>query len=74
MIKNGAYTITTPLNIEKIPYPKEEVEHLVNQIIKVYCESNGHNAYYNKQIETCLTTLNDGLRLMLTPRLLIKDV
>lgn len=74
MIKNGAYTITKPMEIEKLPYPKEEVEHLVNQIIKVYCESNGHNAYYNKQIETCLTTLNDGLRLTLTPRLVIKDV
>jgi hypothetical protein len=74
MIKNGDYKITMPVEIEKNTYPKEEVEHLVNQIIKVYCESNGHNAYYNKQIETCLTTLNDGLRLMLTPRILIKDV
>jgi hypothetical protein len=51
-------------SIEKIEYPKDDIEFIVGQIIRLEKES-GH--MYSNQIDNAMTTLNESLKLVCKP-------
>lgn len=62
------------IQFEKIPYEKEMVEHLVDQLIKLqraYDCSNGLSA--KTEITHAMKTINKSLDMLLTPILIHKN-
>jgi uncharacterized protein (DUF2164 family) len=65
------------VRVEKVKYPKEEIEHVVDQIIKLHNTVSGKNdsygaGYYNQNIEDSMKILNEGLKMLVTPKLYLK--
>jgi hypothetical protein len=58
------------MNVEKLPYPENEIEHIITQIIRLTNECK-HNDY-NHNIDETLTILNDMLKLLTKPIMVLK--
>jgi hypothetical protein len=59
------------MKVEPIPYPEKEIEHIITQIIRLTDECK-HNDY-NHNIDETLTILNNMLKMLTKPILVMKN-
>lgn len=59
------------MDIQKIPYAKEEIEHLVDQIIKLNCEIEKGN--FSNELSRSIDILCDALEMIAKPQLIISN-
>lgn len=63
------------IKFEKIPYEKEMVEHLVDQLIKLQRTYDCSNGISSKtELSHAMKTINKSLDMVLTPCLILKDL
>lgn len=57
------------VKFERLPYPKDEIEHLVKQLIDLH-DSNQRE--YDQEIVNAMATINEYLKLLTRPYLVLK--
>jgi hypothetical protein len=58
------------MKVEPLPYPEKEIEHIITQIIRLTDECK--DSMYSHHFDETLSILNDMLRLMTKPIMVIK--
>jgi hypothetical protein len=60
------------INIQPIPYDKEKVEHLTDQLIKLQrCFDSSNSISGKAEITTAMKNINKSLEITLTPRMIL---
>jgi hypothetical protein len=65
------FILPNQMNVEKFPFPEKEIECIINQIIRLNKECS--DCMYNHHFDETLSILNDMLRLLTKPIMVIKN-
>lgn len=76
VLTKGAMTVARvpTMTIKAVPYEKERIEHLVDQLIKLqrsYDSSNGNNISSRVEITQAMKTINQAIEATVLPKSII---